>query len=109
LAMGGVLMFTIFVLVGHHLHRKERQNKLLLTITGNLNVAFEGDKENLTTLVGNVVGPFTVQRFEVDNDKVQFRAIVSPESQNEIGVIMNQLQSKLPACRISYVNLENLL
>ena len=109
LAVGGTLMFTLFVLLRHRGGRKGRSQTLLLTISGAHADVFDGDQEKITAAVGEVAGAFRVQRLEVDDDQVQFRATVTPESQEQIGAMVAALRTRLPACRVSYVNLENLL
>jgi hypothetical protein len=56
-----------------------------------------------------VAGSFTVQRLDLDGDEVQLRAVVEPESEEELGSMLAGLRERLPGFRISYVNLETLL
>ena len=109
LALGGALIFTAFVLLRHHSAQKGAAPSLLLTISGAQEDVFDGDVDRISDAVHEVVGPFTVQRVEVEDGQVQFRAVVSPESQRQIGGMIASLRSRLPACRVSYVNLANLL
>ena len=109
LAVGGTLIFTVFVLLRHRDGRKPRAQVLLLTISGPPGAAFDGERDLITAAVGDIAGAFTVQRLEVEDDQVQFRATVRPESQEQIGAMVAALRTRLPACRVSYVNLANLL
>ena len=109
ISLCGVVIFTVFVLLRHRSGRRGRAQTLLLTISGSEQDVLDGDKENITAAVGEIVGSFAVQRLEVDDGEVQFRATVSPERQDQIGPMVAALRSRLPSCRVSYVNLENLL
>lgn len=106
----GTVVFTFFV-VGAHRARSEHQDRsLLLTISGDAGDAIAGDSQSLTRVVSEAVGgPFTVQRLDFDGDVVQLRAVVETEGPEAIGSIMTTLRGRLPDCRISYVNLEQLL
>lgn len=105
----GAVVFSIFVFVTHHVRRKSREHTMMLTIAGPSKDFFEGDAERITSMVGELVGPFTLQRLETDGDQVQFRAVVAPDDVGQVGRMIAALQHRLPACRVSYVNLENLL
>lgn len=109
LALGGAAIFTVFVLLRHRSSEKSIAPSLLLTITGPQADVFDGDLDRITVTVGEVVGAFTVQRLEADQGEVQFRAVVAPESQEAVGPMVAALRTRLPACRISYVNLANLI
>ncbi|MHC5004997.1 MAG: DUF4956 domain-containing protein, partial [Planctomycetota bacterium] len=109
LAVGGTAVFTGFVLLRHRFAEKGGKPSLLLTITGSEQDLFDGQGDRITGALSEVAGAFTVQRLDADEGQVQFRAVVSPESQAQIGAMIAALRSKLPQCRISYVNLANLL
>jgi hypothetical protein len=109
LALGGAGIFTAFVLLRHRSAEKAAPPSMLLTVTGPHAELFDGDVDRITATVGEVVEAFTVQRLEVDEGHVQFRAVVAPDSQEQIGAMVASLRSRLPACRVSYVNLDNLL
>jgi hypothetical protein len=109
LAFGGTLIFTLFVVLRHYSARKANAPALLLTISGPQQEVFEGDVDKITRHVREVVGPFVIQRLEVEDGHVQFRAVVAPESQEAIGGMIAVLGHRLPQCRMSYVNLSNLV
>ena len=109
ITLTGTAVLSLFVFVTHFMRRKSREHTMLLTIAGPRSDFFDGDAERITALVGQVVGPFTLQRLETDGDLVQFRAVVAPDDASQVGRMIASLQQRLPACRVSYVNLENLL
>jgi hypothetical protein len=109
LAIGGTLVFTVFVMFRHHGGRKPDTPALLLTITGNADAVFDGDNEKITPAVSQVINTYTVQRLEIDEDQIQFRAVVTPDNAEQIVAMVAGLRQRLPGCRVSYVNLSNLL
>jgi len=109
ITLAGTAVFSLFVFVTHFVRRKSREHTILLTIAGPRSEFFDGDAERITGLVAQAVGPFTLQRLETDGELVQFRAVVAPDDVAHVGRMIGSLQKQLPACRVSYVNLENLL
>jgi len=110
LAVGGLLVFTIFVLIRHRVSRGGGiSDSLLVTIAGPTSAVFDGDTEKLTAAVREVVGSFTVQRLDVDAGHVQFRAVVAPLTHDQVGKMIASLHAKLPGCSVSYVNLTHLM
>ena len=108
LPVAGVFVFTLFVVAGHYLRRKSQARQFLLTISGKQSDVFDGDLSALTQTVEEVFGQLTVQRFDVEDGQVHFRVSIAPPL-SELGSVVAQLQSKLPECRVSYANLENLI
>ena len=110
-AMAGVLVFTFFVLLMHFGGRyrsKGRQN-LLITITAGKQEFLTGAEDKSLALIEDIIGDYKIQRLEYDNDQVQFRATIHPSSETDITRMMAAIQQQLPGCRISYVNLQNLI
>ncbi len=107
----GTVVFTAFV-VGSHRARARLagggDQSLLLTISGEL-ADIGADSQQVMHLLGEVAGPFSLQRFDVDGGHVQLRAVIEPRGADEVGPMLTALSDRLPACRISYVNLESLL
>lgn len=111
LALGGTVLFTVFVLANHLMRGrgKRRDVALLLTITGRFESGEDDPAAAIATHVSEVAGPYRVQRLDVEDGELQFRAVVAPESEEAIPAMVSGLQSRLPSCRVSYVNLESLL
>ena len=110
LAVGGLLVFTAFVLLRHRSARgRGVSDSLLLTVGGPVASVFNGDTAQLSAVVREVVGSFTIQRLDIENDHVQLRAIVAPLGHDEIGRMVAVLYQRLPGCSVSYVNMANLL
>ncbi len=101
----GTVVFTVFVLGSHRLRMHGGvERSLLLTISGDTE---GGDSAVLTDAVSQLAGPYTLQRLEIDGDRVQLRAVVEPISEDAIGPMVSALRQRLPSCRISYANLES--
>ena len=81
---------------------------MLLTITGPREAALDGDAARLGAAVEEAVGKYALQRIDVDDEQVQFRASVDPERAGDIAAAMTTLRARLPGCRLSYTSLENL-
>jgi uncharacterized membrane protein YhiD involved in acid resistance len=110
-AIVGLLVFTFFILLVHFMgrHKTIRQHSLLLTITAEKKVYFSESGDQLSTIIEDIIGPYTIQRLECDNDQVQFRATINPSGDKDITALMAAIQKKLPGCQVSYVNLRNLI
>ena len=108
-AFVGLLAFTFFVVALHHTRIRIRRHNLLLTISGDREAFFGEDAASAQRLIDEALGPHRIQRFEYEEDRVQYRATVTPESNREITTMMADLQDMLPGCQVSYVNLDNLL
>ena len=109
LAIGGIIVFTLFVIIRHYGGRKPDTPALLLTISGEASAVFNGSEEQITAAVSRAIDTYTVQRMEIDNGQVQFRAVVVPDSAEQIVAMVSSIRERLPDCRVSYVNLANLL
>lgn len=109
LAVAGVLMFTVFVLVRHRTSRRGGDETLLLTVSGPRDQLLDGDPERLAATMREAAGSFTIQRVDVEDGQVQFRAVVAPESQEQVLAVVAAVRERLPGCSVSYVNMANLL
>jgi hypothetical protein len=61
------------------------------------------------TVVNDLVGGCTIQRFDIDDHEMQLRAIVRPDCPEQALALVDKLHEELPGCRISYVDLETLV
>lgn len=109
MAIAGVLVFTVFLLIRHRIGRRGGSETLLLTISGPQESMLDGDPQRLTAAVRETAGAFTIQRLDVEDGQVQLRVVVAPESQEQVLGMVSSLRERMPGCRVSYVNLANLL
>jgi hypothetical protein len=110
LAIAATVVFTGFVVGAERLRRGGAgEGALLLTISGTPGPDERDAPATISALLGEVIGPFRVQRLDVDDGQLQLRAVVTTETAAGIASAVAQLQTRLPGYRISYVDLENLL
>lgn len=109
LAISGVIVFTGFVLLRHWSAGRSQTPNLLLTITGREDEVYAQGSDRIEAALAEEASSFAVQRLEISDGEVRFRATVQPEDGKQIAGIVSGLRERLPGCSISYVNLENLL
>ena len=109
LAIAIVGVATVFVLGIHFTTGKNRRQTLLLTITGDANRHFGEDKSNVMPIVEELVGRYTLQRNDLEQNRGQVRIVVNKKGGQETAALIEQLRTRLPECEFSYVNLESTL
>ncbi|HEY7820056.1 MAG TPA: DUF4956 domain-containing protein [Vicinamibacteria bacterium] len=109
LALMTVLVVSAFVLGRHLTGRKARRQNLLLSVTGDAARFFEDGKQNLVQTLEQLTGGLTIQRFDLEDGEVQFRANVVMKGPEETTRLMSELRTRLPGLQVSYVNLESFL
>ena len=108
LAFVAVLVASFFIVGRHVLSRRTRRHNLLLTVTGEAERFFEQSGKSVVDLIRELTQGLTIQRFDIEDGQVQFRANVELRGPEDTAALMSQLQSKLPKFRVSYVNLNTL-
>jgi len=108
-ALGGTALFAAFVVFGGSIGRRGAAQPLLLTVTGRKEDIPDGDPAALARAVTEVVGRAAVQRFGVLDGEVQYRVALAPHTPDELNRMMAALHARLPACHLSYVNVNGLL
>ena len=109
LAFVAVFVVSVFTFSRRFLTKRARQHNLLLTITGDADRFFEKSGGNVVDILKETTKSLTIQRFDLEEGQVQFRANVSLKSPDETTALMFALQTKLPQLQVSYVNLDSLL
>jgi hypothetical protein len=109
LAIAIVGVATVFVLGIHFTSGKTRRQNLLLTITGDANKHFGDDGSGVMTVVEKLVGRYTLQRYDLEQDRGQVRIVINQKGGQETAKLIEQLRAQLPECEFSYVNLESTL
>ena len=109
LAFVSVFVISAFVVARRFLGAKPCQYNLLLTVSGDARRAKSDANQDLVHRVKQAAGDCSIQRFDVEDGQVQFRAVVRPEAAEEVSVLIDRLHAELPDYRISYVNLDTLL
>lgn len=110
-AVCGLFVFTCFILAVYYIGigRMDRHQNLLITVSGNKKVFFDGDTSRPSKVIDNILGAYQIQRFEYDNNRIELRATVRPENDKKIPEMIAALEKKLPGCQISYVNLSTMI
>ena len=108
LALVAVLVASIFVVGQRFLSKKARRHNLLLTVTGEGERFFEQSGKSVVNLLRELTQGIAIQRFDIEDGQVQFRANVELQGSEDAAALMSQLQSKLPKFHVSYVNLDTL-
>jgi len=109
LALVAVVLVSAFIVGRGFLStRGKAAQSLLLTVSGNASSFFEREEGALLEVLKRRSSATTLQRFDLEDGKVQFRASVSLRGLEETTQLMAELQSKLPGYQISYMNLESL-
>ncbi|MEO8498927.1 MAG: DUF4956 domain-containing protein [Planctomycetota bacterium] len=103
LAIALVSAATLFVIYMHFTSRKQRQHELLLTITGDAPRHFADGESNVLSTVEAVAGRYTLQRFDVENDRGQVRIVLGESDARKTAALISSLRERLPDCEMSYV------
>jgi len=108
LAMALVAVTTIFVVGIHFTTGQSRRQSLLLTITGSTEYFGEHDT-SVMAVVEQLVGRYTLQRFDLEENRGQVRIVLNRSGGKETSALIAQLRERLPKCEFSYINLESTL
>ena len=110
LAVVAVVIVTVFVVGRQFLTRAASKQNLLLTVIGDAERFLEGtDKDGVVEALERLTGGLTIQRFDLEDGQVQFRAAVSPANAEETTRLMSELKKEFPSFQVSYVNLDSLV
>jgi hypothetical protein len=109
LAIAMVGVATLFVLGIHFTTGKSRRQNLLLTITGDSKRHFSEGASGVMPVVEELVGRYTLQRFDLEQERGQVRIVINQKGGRETATLIAQLRERLPECEFSYVNLESTL
>jgi uncharacterized membrane protein YhiD involved in acid resistance len=108
LALAAVFVVTLFIVGRGLLRRKPSSQNFILTVSGSASSFFEREERELLEVLKRRSAGATVQRFDVEDGQVQFRASLSLRGLEETTELMAELRSKLPGYHVSYMNLESL-
>ena len=108
LSVTAVAVISLFLWTRHRLGRRGRANHLLLTVTGDTKRFFEKE-EGVVDIIEKLTGKVTVQRLNLENGQVQFRAAISVKTAKDTATLVSELHKKLPQFQVAYVNLDALV
>lgn len=107
LALVVVVAATVFIVGIHFASGKGRQQNLLLTISGDAEKYFGEESGGVLAVVDELVGSYSLQRFDIEQGRGQVRIVINQKSGSETAALIAQLRKQLPECEFSYVNLES--
>ena len=105
LAVVLLLVSSMFIVGMYWSGRGRRDQKLLLTISGDADKYFGRGETSALAVLGQVFKAYGLQRFDVEQGRGQVRVVIKETQPEETGNLMAQLRERLPDCEISYVNL----
>ena len=105
LAVVLVLVSSMFIIGMYWTGRGRRDQKLLLTISGDAEKYFGQGEPSALAVLEQVFKKYGLQRFDVEQGRGQVRVVIKETQPSETGSLMAQLRERLPDCEISYVNL----
>jgi len=84
-------------------------HNLVLTLSGDAKEFFSVSTPDVVEILEKQARGVSVERFDLEDGQVQFRANVSLTDPSETKSLMSELSTSLPGFRVSYVNLDHLL
>jgi len=108
-AVAGAIIFSLFAYLRKRPLRKDAGHAMLLTIAGQTKDLFDGDSSKIGELLDETSKRHAIQRLDIEEGHVQVRATIWIEQAQQMASVAGNLQAKLPSCRVSFVNLENVL
>ncbi len=107
LAIALVAVATVFILGMYFRSGRQRNYRLLLTITGDAERYFSDDKAGVMAAVEEMAGEYTLQRFDVEEGRGQVRIVLGESDPQRTTALLAKLRERLPDCDMSYVNLNS--
>jgi uncharacterized membrane protein YhiD involved in acid resistance len=107
LAVALVSVSTVFILVMHYTSRRQRADRLLLTISGDSHSDLISGDQGVIQAVESIAGRSTLQRFDLENGRGQIRLVLPESSKDQTAQIVTRLRERFPECEFSYVNLNS--
>jgi uncharacterized membrane protein YhiD involved in acid resistance len=107
LAIALVAVASCFIVGMHLTGRRQRRQRLMLTITGSSERDFANNETGVLSAVEAIAGEYTLQRFDVENGRAQIRITLGEANPKETAALVSKLRERLPDCDMSYVNLNS--
>lgn len=109
IAVALVLVATVFVLGIHYLGHGVSQQQMMLTITGDADRYFRDPQNGVVSAVTSATGRCVIHRLDVENGRGQVRILLGRSRSQDIHRLISDLQTKLPGCEFSFVDMRSLL
>lgn len=108
LTASSVAVVTLFVVANSLRKGRSARHNLLLTVSGEAKRFFDASQEDVVSMLEKRTRRLRVQRFDLEDGQVQFRATVSLTDAQDANDLVSYLKEKLPQFQVSYVDLETL-
>ena len=108
LALGLVVVATVFVMALHATGKKVRHQRLLLTIRGDASRFHDGES-GVTGLISTVFDAWTLHRLDLENGRGQIRITIPPLTPEATAAAIARLSKELPDCEFSYTNMNSVI
>ena len=105
LAVVLLVVSSLFIVGMYWSSRGRRDQKLLLTISGDAATYFSKSDSRAFSALDEVFKSYGLQRFDVEHGRGQVRVVIKESKPKDTGDLISQLRDRLPDCEISYVNL----
>lgn len=109
LTVVAVVIVSAFIIGRRVLSHRPRQHNLLLTLIGDADGFFDRKDGGFVETLRTLTNGMTLQRFDLEDGQVQFRANVALKSPEATTELMANLREKFPEYQLSYVNLDTLI
>lgn len=107
IAVGLVIVATLFILWMHFMGRAKQDQNLLLTITGDSSRYFADEASGVFSAIDQVAGKYILQRCDIEDERGQVRVVLSRTQKANPATMIKKLRELLPDCELSYVNLDS--
>jgi len=101
-----VFVASVFLFGQKFLVKGGRRHDLLLTISGDAKTHFD-QAGGVLGAIQEVGHPFTLQRYEVEEEQGTVRVVVNRIEGAQVPDLVARLRARLPGCRVSYVNMDD--
>jgi hypothetical protein len=108
-AIAGVLVIaaTVFIVGTSWMDHGRDQETIMLTITGDSIRKFSNGNDSISETLTQIIGNFQLQRFDAENGRGQIRVVFKGKKTGELPTVLARLQTALPDCEISMINLNS--
>jgi len=109
LAVVIVIVASVFIIGMHFLGGRGRQQRMMLTVTGDSDRYFGDQETSALSMVESLAGKCSLHRLDIENGRGQLRVMLRRTDARDIDRLITGLREELPECEFSYVNIESAL
>ena len=109
LALGLVLVSSLFIVSMHFTTRRAMPTRMMLTITGSAETYFSDAEESIVSRVQKIAGRCSILRMDIQADQGQVRLLLPSISASKVDSMIVEIRNSLPDCEFSYVDMKSAL